>query len=156
MCDTWVALRDATLSRKVIFAKNSDRPIFDCQPLMLYPRQNWPHAGQIQLEYLSLPQIPQTYATLGSSPYWAWGYEEGINEYGLVIGNEAIYTKTFKQQVRAYQANEAAPFGLLAWHGFNPLGFGTQPNSKASGRTYGRTHRDLWTIWLRRSYEIAS
>jgi secernin len=113
MCDTWVALRDTTAKQQVIFAKNSDRPIFDCQPLMLYPRQQWPAGTQIQLEYIQLPQLSQTYATLGSSPYWAWGYEQGINEHRVAIGNEAIYTKTFKQQSRDYQAGGQVHFGLL-------------------------------------------
>jgi secernin len=113
MCDTWVALRNATATQQVIFAKNSDRPIFDCQPLMLYPRQEWSANSRIQLEYIDVPQVKQTYATLGSSPYWCWGYEQGINEYGVVIGNEAIFTKTFKQGTAAYEAGNAPDFGLL-------------------------------------------
>jgi secernin len=44
MCDTWVAMKDATMSGGVILAKNSDRPIFDCQPLILQPRQRWQSA----------------------------------------------------------------------------------------------------------------
>ena len=107
MCDTWVALRDATLTQNVIVAKNSDRPIFDCQPLLFYPAQNWPAGSAITLEYLELPQAEHTYATLGSSPYWCWGYEEGINEYSVVIGNEAIFTKTFREAVVADRAGAA-------------------------------------------------
>ncbi len=38
MCDTWVALSDATHTKQVIVGKNSDRPIFDCQPLLFHPR----------------------------------------------------------------------------------------------------------------------
>ena len=30
MCDTWVAMKDMTKDGRVILAKNSDRPIFDC------------------------------------------------------------------------------------------------------------------------------
>ncbi len=101
MCDTWVALGNVTTSGQVIFAKNSDRPIFDCQPLVKYARQTWPAGSRVQLEYVDLPQPETTFATLGSSPYWCWGYEEGINEYGVVIGNEAIYTKTFRQAVQS-------------------------------------------------------
>ncbi len=85
MCDTWVALKDATLEGRVIFAKNSDRPIFDCQPLLLQPRKRWPAGSRIQMEYIELPQVEETYAHLGSSPYWCWGYEEGLNEWGLVV-----------------------------------------------------------------------
>jgi secernin len=113
MCDTWVALHDATVSRNVIFAKNSDRPIFDCQPLVFYPRRDWSVGSQLQLEYLQLPQIATTYATLGSSPYWCWGYEEGINEHGLVIGNEAIFTKTSRQAADAYNNGNHPACGVL-------------------------------------------
>ena len=70
MCDTWVALRDVTATQSVIFAKNSDRPIFDCQPLVFTPRTAWPAHATLQLEYVSLPQADSTVATLGASPYW--------------------------------------------------------------------------------------
>src|SRR5215475_12977980 len=113
MCDTWTAMKDATLSGNVIFAKNSDRPIFDCQPLVLYPRQTWTPGSTLQLEYVVIPQVETTFATLGSSPYWCWGYEEGINEYRVAIGNEAIYTKTFRAAAQAYQAGYGSALGLL-------------------------------------------
>ena len=113
MCDTWVALSDATRSGQVIVAKNSDRPIFDCQPLVFHPRTDSPPQTPLQLEYVSLPQAECTYAHLGSSPYWCWGYEEGINEYGVVIGNEALFTKPFRAAAEAYRQGEAVPLGLL-------------------------------------------
>ncbi len=113
MCDTWVAMKDATLEGRVIFAKNSDRPIFDCQPLILQPRQRWLAGSRIQTEYVDLLQSEVTYAHLGSSPYWCWGYEEGINEWGVAIGNEAVYTKDFREEVHAFQHGKAASLGLL-------------------------------------------
>ena len=111
MCDTWIAMSDATETRNIILGKNSDRPIFDCQPLVLYPRQEWPRNNSLRLEYVELPQAQVTFATLGSSPYWCWGYEEGINEYSLVIGNEAIFTKTFREAARSRQ--QSPDLGLL-------------------------------------------
>ena len=42
MCDTWIAMSNATEIHNIILGKNSDRPIFDCQPLLLYPQQEWP------------------------------------------------------------------------------------------------------------------
>src|SRR5262249_19524855 len=88
-------------------------PIFDCQPLLLYPRQEWPKNSVLQLEYVALPQAELTYATLGSSPYWCWGYEEGINEHSVVIGNEAIFTKTFREAALAQRDGSAHALGLL-------------------------------------------
>jgi secernin len=113
MCDTWVALSNATLSHQVIFGKNSDRPIFDCQPLVLYPAQTWAPNSRIQLEYIDIPQVEATYATLGSSPYWCWGYEEGLNEHRVVIGNEAIFTKTFREAAILQQQVSEPELGLL-------------------------------------------
>jgi secernin len=113
MCDTWVALRDVTLDGSVIFAKNSDRPIFDCQPLVFAPRSRWPAQQALQLEYCAIPQATLTYATLGAGPYWCWGYELGINEHRVAIGNEAIFTKTFREAAEALGAGQPPALGLL-------------------------------------------
>ena len=78
-CDTWVALHDVTSGGPTILAKNSDRPPFDCQPLVFGPRQTWPEGTVINLGRLAIPQVRETYATLGSSPYWCWGYGQGLS-----------------------------------------------------------------------------
>lgn len=96
MCDTWAALPDATEHGALIFAKNSDRPAFDCQPLVFRPRRRWPADARFATEYLELPQAAETYAHLGSRPYWSSGYESGLNEHGVVIGNEAIFTRPWR------------------------------------------------------------
>jgi secernin len=100
-CDTWVALKDATSGGFTIFAKNSDRIQFDSQPLLFYPGRNWPAESTVNLGRLSIPQVDETYATMGSSPYWCWGYEEGINEFGVSIGNEGIWTRVLSEQIEA-------------------------------------------------------
>jgi secernin len=113
MCDTWVAMPDATVSGQVILGKNSDRPVFDAQPLIFCARQSWPPGSTLQLEHSEIPQVEVTYATLGSSPYWCWGYEEGINEHSVVIGNEAIPTKSFRALAEQYRQGGPAALGLL-------------------------------------------
>ncbi len=110
-CDTWVALPDATLAGVTILAKNSDRTVFDCQPLFLHPRQKWSAGSKIDLGRVSVPQVAETYATMGSSPYWCWGYEEGINEFGVAIGNEGIFTRARKADVVAASRGEGPPLG---------------------------------------------
>jgi secernin len=110
-CDTWIALTDATEDGFTIFGKNSDRPLFDCQPLMFYPRKTWPAGSELNLGRLTVPQVEETYAIMGSSPYWCWGYEEGINEYSVVIGNEGIWTKVFTEEIDAYIEGKEQKYG---------------------------------------------
>lgn len=110
-CDTWVALPDATAGGFTILAKNSDRPLFDCQPLVLNPRRRWPAGSELDLGRITMPQVEETYATLGSSPYWCWGYEEGINEYGVAIGNEGVRTKPLRENIASYTSGEGPELG---------------------------------------------
>jgi len=110
-CDTWVALKDATARGITLFGKNSDRPLFDSQPLMLHPRTRWPEGAQVDLGRVRIPQVRETYATLGSSPYWCWGYEEGINEFGVAIGNEGVGTKPLREMVAAAATGKAPALG---------------------------------------------
>lgn len=112
-CDTFVALKDVTLTGTTILAKNSDRPEYDCQPLVTQPGARHESKAQLQLEYISIPQVSTTYATVGSQPYWCWGYEEGFNEHGVAIGNEAIFTKTYTENVAASRDGHPPPRGLL-------------------------------------------
>ncbi len=105
-CDTWVAISDATAPGITILAKNSDRPLFDCQPLVHHPRRAWPAGATIDLGRLTIPQVRETYATIGSSPYWCWGYEEGMNEHGVAIGNEGVFTKPLAAAVGAARRGE--------------------------------------------------
>jgi len=112
-CDTMVALPDATTTGTTILGKNSDRPIYDCQPLMFNARAKHASGSALKLEYVEIPQVAETYATIGSSPYWCWGYEEGINEFGVAIGNEAIFTKTFTKGVADCKAGQEPSRGLL-------------------------------------------
>ncbi len=112
-CDTMVALPDATTTGTTVLGKNSDRPVFDCQPLIRHAAQEHDSGATLQLEYRTIPQVPRTYATIGSSPYWCWGYEEGINQFGVAIGNEAIFTKTFSDAVAGSKSGKPPELGLL-------------------------------------------
>ena len=91
MCDTSVAVGSATVDGSVIFAKNSDRKANECQPLDFYPGQAHAPNSVVRCTYREIPQVSQTYAVLGSRPYWIWGFEMGVNEHGVAIGNEAVY-----------------------------------------------------------------
>ena len=92
-CDTWVALRDATADHSVILCKNSDRPPMEAQPLVLVPHQKHDAGEKVQCTYIQIPQVAETYEHIGSKSWWTFGYEHGMNEYGVAIGNEAVWSK---------------------------------------------------------------
>ena len=97
MCDNLVVLPDFTRSASMLVAKNSDRPAYESQPLVYNQRKSYKSKTMLPLAYIEIAQVEETFLTVGSSPYWCWGYEQGMNEYGVAIGNEAIFTKDLKE-----------------------------------------------------------
>lgn len=93
MCDTLIAGKSVTKDGVAVFAKNSDRVPNESQHLESVPAKNHPKNSRVKCTYIEIPQVRHTYATLLSKPYWMWGAEMGVNEYGVVIGNEALYAK---------------------------------------------------------------
>jgi secernin len=92
MCDTFVALSNSTKDGSLIFGKNSDRPNNEVQLITYAPKINNPNNEKLKCTYISIPQVSETNAILLSQPWWMWGAEMGCNEYGVVIGNEAVQT----------------------------------------------------------------
>lgn len=92
-CDSLVALGSATRDGNVLFAKNSDRPAFECQPLVQLPAQTFGPASRLRCSYIEIPQARHTARVIGSQPYWCWGFEHGLNEHGVAIGNHTVFTK---------------------------------------------------------------
>ncbi len=88
-CDTLVALGGETSDGRNLFAKNSDRPIGEAQPLVFFPAKTYASGESLQCTHIAIPQAEHTFALLGCKPYWMWGFEIGVNERGVVIGNEA-------------------------------------------------------------------
>ncbi len=92
-CDTMVALGHTTQNGQTIFAKNSDRPADECQPLIQRERRSYAPDSVASCQFIDLPQVSTTYRHVGSRPHWCWGYEHGFNEHQVVIGNEALPSK---------------------------------------------------------------
>lgn len=88
-CDTLAVKKP---SGGVIFAKNSDRPGVEPQPLTRVQASKHAPGDTVACQYLTIPQVGFTYEVLGSRPAWLWGFEHGVNEMGVAIGNEAVYT----------------------------------------------------------------
>jgi dipeptidase len=92
-CDSLVALGNATADGSVLFAKNSDRPADECQPFVQIPRQTHPAGTMLRCQYIEIPQVAETAAIIASRPFWLWGFEHGLNEHGVAIGNHTVFTR---------------------------------------------------------------
>jgi dipeptidase len=93
MCDTFVALSEHTANGSIIFGKNSDRDPNEAQALEWHPAREYPAGAELQCTYLRIPQARRTRGVLLSRPHWIWGAEMGANDRGVVIGNEAVFTR---------------------------------------------------------------
>ncbi|HEY3344633.1 MAG TPA: C69 family dipeptidase [Anaerolineaceae bacterium] len=93
MCDTLIALSDATADGSVLFAKNSDREPNEAHELAILPAADHLPGSRVRCTYLEIPQAAHTHALLLAKPAWIWGAEMGANERGVVIGNEAVFTR---------------------------------------------------------------
>lgn len=93
MCDTFVALGEATAGGGVLLAKNSDREPNEAHEVVFVPAADHSPTDEVRCTYLTVPQVRRTHAVLLAKPYWIWGAEMGSNEHGVVIGNEAVFTR---------------------------------------------------------------
>ena len=93
-CDSLVALSSSTADGRVLFAKNSDRdPATECQRLIQVPRRHHPAGAKLRCQYIEIDQVTETARLIGSQPYWLWGFEHGLNEHGVAIGNHTVFTR---------------------------------------------------------------
>ena len=91
MCDCLVALPAATGHPFALFAKNSDRPTDEQQTIEWNPPRR--DSAALRATHIDVEPFGQeTIGCLISRPSWCWGAEHGVNQAGVAIGNEAIYT----------------------------------------------------------------
>jgi secernin len=88
-CDTMVSTGASSRGGATLFAKNSDRPADEAQPLELHAAERSVVSGTL---FVAIDGPAAAFRHIGSRPDWCWGYEHGFNEHQVVIGNEALPT----------------------------------------------------------------
>jgi hypothetical protein len=87
MCDTLCVRSGGGM----LFAKNSDRHPDEVQ--VLESHRHRASGSNLRTQYLTVFDTGAC-AVVGSRPTWLWGYEHGVNEHHVAIGNEKVWTTT--------------------------------------------------------------
>ncbi|MBC7194689.1 MAG: secernin [Caldisericia bacterium] len=98
MCDTFVVLGKKTLSGYPIFGKNSDRDPNEPQIFAFFDNRGF-FKEKVKTTYIEVEPYEVKARIFLSKPIWLWGGEMGINEFGVSIGNEAVFTKIKYKEV---------------------------------------------------------
>jgi secernin len=85
MCDSLCAVGE----HGTLFAKSSDRPVGEAQVLEWHGRRAG--GGTVRTQYLEVADAGAS-SVVGSRPTWLWGFEHGVNEHRVAIGNERVWT----------------------------------------------------------------
>jgi len=98
MCDSFVALPPATAGKTVIMAKSADCLVNEAHALVRIPRRTHLPGEKLLATHIMIPQAEETHEVILSKSFWTWGAEIGLNEYGVAIGNEAIFTNVMQDE----------------------------------------------------------
>ena len=94
MCDTQVLLHDDG----VYFAKNSDREPSEPHVVQRIEAVQGDTAANVRTSYLEIEQVPDRQAVILCKPNWIWGGEMGVNAAGVMIGNEAVFSREVSRE----------------------------------------------------------
>ena len=94
MCDTIYLKRNG----KSYFGKNSDRSPNEAHLMIREPARDFKKGEMLRTTYIEIPQVEHTNACVLLKPHWIWGAEMGWNEFGLNIGNEAVFTNVKREK----------------------------------------------------------
>ncbi|MEZ4451509.1 MAG: hypothetical protein R3B09_18710 [Nannocystaceae bacterium] len=90
MCDSVVVARPG---EPVWLAKNSDREPDEPQLVEVVAAAEHPPGAILRGTSATLPQVRRTRAMIVSRPAWMAGIEMGVNERGVAVANQAVWTR---------------------------------------------------------------
>ncbi len=97
-CTTVVFGKHATADGSVLMAHTEDgaeNEEYPCRHLVYRPRATYPPGAELKLTAETITQVPVTYAYYSNDVHGLHEEQvvDGINEYGVAIASNAIYTK---------------------------------------------------------------
>lgn len=101
MCDSLFVGSSRSACGYNIFAKASDRSPNEPQPLVFVPAADHAPGSRVRATLIEVEQAEHTNAMILSKPSWIWGAEIGINEHGVILGNESIISKDMSEEGEA-------------------------------------------------------
>jgi len=98
MCDTLVALPATTQNGSMLFAKSADCEVNEANALVRIPHKRHVKGEAVRITHLVIPQAEETYEILLTKAFWTYGCEIGVNEHGLSMGEEAVFTTQMEER----------------------------------------------------------
>ncbi len=98
MCDTMVALPAVTRSKTMLFAKSADCEVNEANAIVHIPGKKHRKGEAVRITHLVIPQAEETCELFLTKAFWTYGCEIGVNEYGLAMGEEAVFTKEMAEE----------------------------------------------------------
>ena len=98
MCDTLAALPPATTEGSVLFAKSADCEVNEANAVVRIPRRTHAPGETVRITHLVVPQARETFEVVLTKAFWTWGCEVGVNEHGLCMGEEAVFTTEMAEE----------------------------------------------------------
>ena len=98
MCDTFVALPPVTRDKSVLFAKSADCEVNEANAIVRIPGRKHMKGEAVRVTHLVIPQAEEIYEIFLTKAFWTYGCEIGINEYGLAMGEEAVFTTEMDEE----------------------------------------------------------
>jgi hypothetical protein len=82
----------------MLFAKSADCEVNEANALVRIPGSRRLPGEALRVTHRMIPQAEITHEILLTKAFWTYGCEIGINEYGLAMGEEAVYTREAEKE----------------------------------------------------------
>lgn len=92
MCDTFAALPKTTRDGSMLFAKSADCEVNEANAIVRIPGMKHARGEAVRITHRMIPQAEETYEVFLTKAFWTYGCEIGVNEWGLSMGEEAVFT----------------------------------------------------------------